>query len=153
MKTCKHPTCEDQCRRVKKKQKSLPQLDGILWDVFSVFIRLRDADKDGFCKCFTCPNIRKWNKGDAGHGIPRQHKATKFDEKNNHFQCKHCNGFEGGRREVYKIEMDNRYGAGTWDLMEFKSRQGLRWTAFEYEQLILHYRREVIRLKKEKNII
>src|SRR5687767_4246038 len=83
-------------KKVEKK-KTITQLDGILWKVFSEYIRLRDSDDKGFCKCFTCPNIRFWNKGDCGHGIPRQYKSTKFNERNNHFQCKHCNGFEGGK--------------------------------------------------------
>ncbi len=96
--------------------------DSKLWKAFSEYIRRRDADEDGIATCFTCGLRRHWKQGDCGHGIGRQHWATRYNEKNNNFQCKKCNGFEGGRREVYKVEMDKKYGAGTWDKMELLSR-------------------------------
>lgn len=124
-----------------------------LWPIFSKFIRLRDAQPfTGLCKCFTCPRIKHWTKGDCGHGIPRQHKATKYHEKNNHFQCKHCNGFEGGRREVYKANVDKKYGEHTWDMMELASRQVCKMGKFEYDELAIHYKKEVDRIIREKHL-
>ena len=77
---------------------------------------------------------------DCGHGIGRQHWGTKYNEKNNHAQCKPCNGFEGGKREVYKVEVDKRYGAGTWDKMELLSRVVTkRPSQFEIDTLRNHY--------------
>src|SRR3989304_3712371 len=78
---------------------SLKSAENKLWAVFSVYIRLRDSNSQGIGSCFTCGKLLHWTKGDCGHGIPRQHKATKFNEWNNHLQCKRCNGFEGGARE------------------------------------------------------
>lgn len=114
--------------------------DKKLWKVFSEYIRLRDADEQGYCKCFTCGLIRHWKQMDCGHGIGRQHKGVKYNEKNNHAQCKKCNGFEGGMRERYKQEMDKRYGAGTWDLMELASKAPSRWTQFEIDALEKYYK-------------
>lgn len=122
--------------------------DNGLWKIFSEFIRLRDADENGFCKCFTCGLIRHWKQGDAGHGIPRQHKATKYDEINNQFQCKRCNGFEGGMREVFKANLDKKYGEGTWDKLEVKSRTRFKMGSFEMLILKAHYKKEVDKLKK-----
>jgi hypothetical protein len=93
-----------------------------------------------------------FNQMDCGHGIGRQHKSTKYDERNNHAQCKKCNGFEGGRREVYKVEVDKRYGHGTWDTLEVLSRRICKRGAFEIEALTEHYQAEVARLKKEKGL-
>ena len=121
--------------------------DAKLWKVFSEFIRLRDTNEEGFGKCFTCPRIIHWTKGDAGHGIGRQHKATKFNEINNNLQCKHCNAFEGGKREVYK-----RYGQGTWNKLEVASRQLCKRGKFEIEQMTEYYKKEVDKLKKQKNL-
>lgn len=100
----------------------LKMTDVKLWKAFSEYIRRRDADDNGIAKCFTCSLQRHWKQMDCGHGIGRQHWATRYNEKNNHAQCKRCNGFEGGKREVYKVEMDKRYGVGTWDKMELMSR-------------------------------
>jgi hypothetical protein len=139
-----------EVKKEKVKTLTTASLDNKLWKVFSEYIRLRDSDPNGYCRCFTCGNIRHWRKMDCGHGIGRQHKATKYNEQNNHAQCKPCNGFEGGRQDAYKEEMNRRYGAHTWELMLFASKQPKKWTVFELEALIQHYNREVDKLKAVK---
>lgn len=132
-------------RYPKKTKKKEPDAD--LWDIFSKYIRLRDADENGICTCFTCGRRTVWNKNtDCGHGIPRQHKATKYNEQNNHAQCKKCNGFEGGMREVYKVEMDERYGKGTWDNMLIKSRQVVK---LDYKLMEDHYKELVKQIREQ----
>ena len=123
----------------------------ILWPVFSQFIRLRDSNDRGFGKCFTCPRVIHWTKGDCGHGIPRQYKGTKYNECNNHLQCKHCNGFNGGVREVYKEEMDKRYGKGTWDKMKVASRGIFKLGKTEVDFLAADYKKKVDELLLTKN--
>lgn len=124
--------------------------DAKLWKAFSLYIRLRDSDSNGFGKCFTCPRVIHYTKGDCGHGIGRQHKAVKFNEKNNHLQCKPCNGFEGGRREVYKEEVNKKYGVNTWDLLELAARQPFKFGKFEIEQLTKYYQEQIKVLLKRK---
>lgn len=124
-----------------------------LWKAFSEYIRLRDSDENGFCKCFTCGRIKFWKDCDCGHGIPRQHKATKYNEKNNHAQCKHCNGFEGGMREAYKKEMDRRYGEGTWDRMLIASKSTFKISRFDIEMMTKYYQEEAKKLKQSKGMI
>lgn len=114
--------------------------DKKLWKAFSEFIRRRDADENGYAKCCTCPNIRHWKSGDCGHGVPRQHWGTRYDEKNNMFQCKHCNGFEQGRQEEYAKEVDRRHGGGTWQTLLLKSRiYTKRPSQFEIDAMTKHY--------------
>jgi hypothetical protein len=126
--------------------------DKKLWKVFSEYIRLRDSDVNGYGKCITC-NLRKFYKEmDCGHGIPRQHKATKFNERNNHLQCKRCNGFEGGKREVYKSEVDKRYGPGTWDKLEVMSRMTCKRNQFEIDAMEVYYKKQVKELLSTKNL-
>jgi hypothetical protein len=134
----------------KKKVITTKVLEARLWKVFSEFIRLRDADQNGFCKCFTCSNIRYWRDMDCGHGIGRQHKGTKYNEQNNHAQCGKCNGFEGGRSDVYKEEMNRRYGPHTWELMLVASKKPKKYTHFELEALTEHYKREADKLRAIK---
>lgn len=134
----------------KKREVTMKVLEARLWKVFSEYIRLRDADHNGFCKCFTCSNIRYWRDMDCGHGIGRQHKGTKYNEQNNHAQCGKCNGFEGGRMDVYKEEMNRRYGAHTWELMEAAAKKPRKYTRFEIEAMTEHYKREADRLRAVK---
>lgn len=114
--------------------------DKKLWKVFSLYIRMRDAEENGICKCFTCGYVNHYSKMDCGHGIGRQHWATRYNEKNNHAQCKRCNGFEGGRREVYKERMNERYGPNTWELMELASKKAKKLSQFEIDTLEKHYK-------------
>jgi hypothetical protein len=127
--------------------------DNKLWKAFSEYIRLRDSDENGFCRCITCGIIRFWKQMDCGHGIGRQHKATKYNEMNNHAQCKKCNGFEGGKREVYKIEMDKRYGYRTWAKMEIASKAILKLSQFEIDEMTKFYKKKANSLKKQKGLI
>lgn len=126
--------------------------DHNLWKAFSQFIRLRDADQHGYCQCITCHRKKHWKEMQCGHGIGRQHKATKFHEQNNHAQCSVCNAFEGGRREVYKVQVDIRYGSGTWDKLEVLSRGVCKRGKFEIEVMTKHYREQVRILLSTKKI-
>lgn len=114
--------------------------DARLWKVFSEYIRRRDSDSEGYGKCFTCPAIIFWKDGDCGHGIPRQHKGTKYHEQNNHLQCKKCNGFEGGEQAAYKEEVEKRYGAGTWDKLRLMARQTCKRTKVDIDIMTKHYK-------------
>lgn len=112
---------------------------------------MRDADENGNCRCITCGRINHWKKMDCGHGIPRQHKSTKYSEINNHAQCKPCNGFEGGKREVYKEEINKRYGDGIWEKLELASKKVVKFSQFEIDTMTVYYRNKVNELKKIKN--
>lgn len=126
--------------------------DDKLWKVFSSYIRLRDADENGNCICITCGFTADWKRFDCGHGIPRQHKSTKYDERNNHSQCKRCNGFEGGKREVYKEEVNKRYGPQTWEKLEVMSRMTCKRDQFEIDVMTGHYKKLVLELRKSKGL-
>ena len=132
---------------IKKKK----PIDAELWKWFSYFIRIRDVDICGYGECFTCKRLIRWNQGDCGHGVGRQHWGTKYNEKNNHLQCKKCNGFEEGRKDLYAIEMDKKYGKGTWDLMN-ASKNGKRPSEVFIKLMTKHYKFEAQQLAKQKGI-
>jgi hypothetical protein len=124
--------------------------DSKLWKIFSEYIRLRDSDENGYGQCFTCSRVLHYKKGDCGHGIGRQYKGTKYNEKNNHLQCKPCNGFEGGRREIYKEHVDKLYGSNTWELLELAARQPSKRSQFDIDALTKYYTEQVKILKAKK---
>ena len=55
-----------------------PNLKKKLDVVFSLFIRLRDARKDGTFKCISCGQIKSFDQADCGHYINRQHMSTRY---------------------------------------------------------------------------
>ena len=125
-----------------------------LWPVFSVYVRLRDIipGTQGYCRCITCGRMRKWNEGDAGHGISRGKLAVKYNEKNVHFQCKNCNKWKNGDPINYKIEMNKRYGPNTWDLLVHAGNQMCKMQKFEWDILIDLYSMKVRELKAKHHI-
>lgn len=139
--------CAIGVAELQLKANKEPDWEKKCWDNFSLYIRLSYADDQGIVKCFTCNTRRHWRQMQCGHGIGRQHKATWLNPKNNHPQCPRCNGPEEGRKVVYKIAMDKKYGAGTWDLMELSSRSASHYSQFEYKVLAQHYKQEFEKLK------
>lgn len=115
--------------------------DKKLWTQFSRYIRLRDADSNGMCRCITCSRVAHWKQMHCGHCIPRQYWGVRYNEKNNHSQCPRCNAFEGGRQHEYAIAIDEKYGHGAWDALKIKSRLGKRPSAFEMEAMRKEYKR------------
>lgn len=57
---------------------------------FSKFIRLRDSDDNGLCRCISCGKLHMWDDIDCGHFVNRRHMGTRFDEKNCNAQCRSC---------------------------------------------------------------
>lgn len=126
--------------------------DEKLWRVFSEYIRLRDADENGYCKCCTSGEIVHWKLCDAGHFIPRRHLATKFHEQNVHAQRRFDNRFKNGEQFVYSKFIDEKYGKGTADKLLALSRTRSKMSQFEIDQLTKHYKELVKKLKQEKQL-
>lgn len=125
----------------------------VLMPWFSKYIRVRDAQPfTGLVKCFTCGGRHNWKEMDCGHGVGRQHMGTKYHEQNNHSQCTSCNVYNEGRKDVYMVEVDKRYGTGTWNKLLILSRGICKRAKFEFDVMAKYYREEFERIKKEKNI-
>ena len=75
---------------MNKYQKTRTKLLTILQKI----ARLRDADKDGYCKCISCGKIEHYSRCDGGHFISRAISSTAFNLDNIHAQCKPCNRFK-----------------------------------------------------------
>lgn len=128
--------------------------DKKLVQVFSKFIRLRDSNKEGFLKCFTCPNIIFWKQAECGHGISRGKSfITKFDERNNQGQCHDCNCLKDGRQDRFKEEIEKKYGPGTWEELERLARSVNRVSQKGIDEMVKYYSHEVKRLISEKEFL
>ena len=105
----------------------------------SRYIRLRDALKycrkygidlnqfnrpeDIIGKCVTCGKVKSWIRMDNGHFKGRGiggGSGVYFDERNQHLQCKTCNGFEGGRPDEYREFIIEEYGQDVLDELNQK---------------------------------
>lgn len=89
---------------------SLPELDSRLWDVFSLYTRLRFSDDRGAVSCVTCGKEFYFRKIQAGHYRSRKCKYVKFSEFNVHPQCAGCNKYLKGNPIKYRKFLLKTYG-------------------------------------------
>lgn len=119
--------------------------------IFSKYVRLSNADKNGYVKCYTCGVKKYWEKDgmQAGHFMSRKHTATRFDEQNVKPQCYSCNCHFYGRQFIFGKNLDKEYGEGTADALLQKSRQTQKNTVIDLQELIELYSNKLENLVKK----
>lgn len=131
---------------------TLQQLHKKLWKVFSEFIRLRDADTNGYCRCISCGRIAFWKRGDAGHYISKGVSLfLKYDEDNVHFQCGRCNQNEGNSI-AYRKNLILKIGQERVDTLEETMHYPCSFTREGLMLRIKEYQTRVRVLKKQKDV-
>ena len=139
-------------KTINYENKTLKQLDDILDDWFSKFIRLRNADEYGMIRCITCGKRVHWKRADNGHFVKRGHAGTKYDEKNCGEQCRFpCNRRRNGEEQAHRIYIDKTYGEGTADMLKHKGKFPLTMTREEHIEKINHYKQIVTNNPLYKN--
>lgn len=138
--------------KTSRKSPTLSTLTHRLDDVFSKYIRLRDAMPSGLFRCISCGQIKPISQADCGHFHSRVHMNTRFDEDNCHAECRACNRFSADHIIGYRENLIKKIGERRFTLLEFKAHQSKQWAHFEIEQLIKYYRARVEMLKREKGI-
>tara|TARA_B110000259_G_C13838679_1_gene331724 strand:- start:75 stop:470 length:396 start_codon:yes stop_codon:yes gene_type:complete len=118
------------------RSKVVKKLDAI----FSQYIRLKDADHLGNAICFTCKKIDHWKKLQNGHFQSRKHYSTRWLEKNCQVQCPKCNVFNYGEQFLFSKYLDEKYGDGTAEELHIKSKEIVKYSTDELEDMIKHYK-------------
>ena len=132
--------------------KSISKLKKELDKWFSLYIRLRDANEYGMVQCITSGRIYHYKKIHAGHFMSRRHMSTRWCELNVSPQSAADNLFGQGEQYKFGLALDAKYGEGTAEELQLKSRQTLKISRVEYEEKISYYKNIVNKLKKEKGI-
>lgn len=94
------------------------------WQAFSRYIRLRDSDGKGYCKCISCGTRRFW-EGDgmqAGHLIPSRSNSILFDEALVYSQCSLCN-YSDGEQARFWLALKKKHGYTDEKFEEFRQRK------------------------------
>lgn len=139
-------------RKRKIKTKSRSQLVKELDAIFSRYIRLRDADKNGICSCITCgekihrKNIQNW------HFITRGNYKYRRSVVNCWSQCMPCNIYKSGNYIAYTLAMIWKYWE--WIVREMQEDKELvKISTPEIREMIEKYKYEIELLMKVKDII
>jgi len=106
--------------------------------VFSLYIRQRYA-KNEIAQCFTCGKKNHWKKLQCGHFQSRKHYSTRWDEINCQVQCAKCNVFNYGEQFVFSKNLDMEYGKGCSESLYYKSKQIVKYSTNDINELINKY--------------
>jgi hypothetical protein len=120
------------------RTKLIKKLDAI----FSEYIRRKYADKNGIVKCYTC-NKRAYWKGEGmqnGHFISRSSRILRWNEQNCRPQCYACNCMRYGQNYIFAMNLNKEYGYDIAAELLQKSRQLIKQTDYELEDLIKRYK-------------
>lgn len=122
-----------------RKKNSVSKMKQKAWSTFSLWVRLSAADYDGYVRCITCGVKKHYKEMQAGHFIPGRLNAVLFSEEGVHPQCYGCNIGKGGNWPSYYEWMKGMYGLEIIDQLIFQSRQVVKYTISDYEELAKKY--------------
>lgn len=108
-----------------------------LWKWFSKYIRLRDKGI-----CFTCGRYAEGSGYHAGHFVPAAVGGLllRYDERNVHGQCYHCNINLGGWGERYAQRMEEKYGKKVVAELRANIGKVVHNSQFPFLEKTLYYR-------------
>jgi hypothetical protein len=116
--------------------------------IFSTYKRLSALSPQGYIRCFTCGAFLTFRMADCGHYIGRENMSTRFEEKNTECQCHSCNRYAEGKKDIFAINLQKKYGAGILEWLNQKKGEIKQFTASELEDLISKYKKLLTELKK-----
>jgi len=127
-------------RKTKSRHQSAKKR---LDQVFSKWVRLSNADKNGYCTCVTCGNKFHWKDIQCGHWISRNHSATRWLSSNTGPQCRGCNLFGRGRHHEFASYIRHKYGEEELEKLTIASRRVTKFHSYDLEAMIAYYEREL----------
>lgn len=113
--------------------KTLKAKADVIW---SLYIRLSEADATGYCRCCSCGRAYPWKEVDCGHFISRNHNLGRFKRENCHAQCKKCNRFREGNKAGYAVYLQKQYGPEIIEELNQLQYQVKRFEIDELQELI-----------------
>lgn len=124
----------------KVKKPTVRQLIKRLDAIFSLYVRNKYADFDGYVECFTCGVKKPVKEMQNGHYVSRSVKSLRFYEKNTHPQCTMCNIFKHGAMDSYALALQRKYGASILEELNGLKNLSKSFTVQELQSLIDKYR-------------
>ena len=124
--------------------------EAYLDNLFSLYIRLRDADSNGNVTCCNCGKTIRWTEATNGHFVKRRHRALRWDERNCHPECAECNAADVNLG--YVQYMVNRYGAWIFEELNNKKNTTAKIMPVERRAMANKIRSLIHNLKQTKGL-
>lgn len=113
-------------------EEGLPELIEEADILFSRWLRLSNADKEGNVTCYTCDNKLHWKQAQCGHYISRSCIYLRHDVRNCRIQDEACNVHKRGNLLVFANRLE-------------REKPGITEILYEESKLIYHTTREEMR--------
>jgi len=111
--------------------------------VFSLYIRQKYADDNGYVSCYTCGNSKHWKEMHCGHYVSRSYLSTRFDENNVRCQDYSCNMYKGGDPITFRENLVKEIGEECVLEIEKKRHEITHYTIQWYKDKVEHYTQEL----------
>ena len=135
------------------RKQTISSLKKKCWQVFSLYIRMRDCLRTTGCKdwglCITCGKRYHIKLLQAGHFIAGRHNANLFSERGVHAQCYNCNINLRGATLEYRRQVISLCGEGADEELEEEARQIKKYTPQDLIDLTEHYRNKIKKLEEK----
>ena len=106
--------------------------------VFNKYIRLRDKSS----LCISCQ--KKPLKENAGHFYnANNHWSVRFNERNVHLQCEHCNTFLSGNLIYYRENLLKKIGIEEFENLSAEATKTRKFTIEELKEIIATYKKKI----------
>jgi len=133
-------------KKAKMKEELMTVQDymKIAQQTFNKYIRIRDKGNT----CISCG--KKPKKENAGHFYSAgTHTAVRFDERNVHLQCEHCNSFLSGNLLNYRENLLAKLGFEEFERLSVDAMKTRKYTREELKQLIEEYKDKIKLISKK----
>lgn len=105
--------------------------------IFSVYVRVSNADHAGYAACFTCGKRSPWQEQQNGHFLRRALTSVRYHENNCRVQCEECNVAGAGKIDIYYEALIDDIGEdGVREIIELSKKR----IPPNYKEIINKYR-------------
>lgn len=119
-----------------------PEIEHKLDAVFSLYIRTKFSDSNGYCRCYICGTPYHIYEIDNGHCFVRRNRGTRWNENNCRPQCHECNRFED-TTGLFKDKLRDELGKELFEEIERLSRAIIKFSDREGLEMIEFYRNKL----------
>lgn len=138
---------------IRTKEKSLAVLIKEADEVFSEFVRVRDATAfSGLVYCFICDVAIPWRASQAMHYIGRSMMGTRYDEMNVRAGCENCNCRDAYHEQRFRVKLNEILTPEGYRHLHQKAQSTSKFMRHELIEMIGEYKGRVKELRKQKHI-
>lgn len=114
----------------------------------SLYVRVKESDKNGIGECYCCRKRYPWRMMDLGHYRSRRFISTRWDLVNCHSCCQTCNRVKYGNLTEYRKWLVKEYGEDK--VREIETRKDSKIPTVELEEMLVELKQKYKELLEQK---